>query len=138
MQVLYQTKSIIRLLDKRPKQKAREGVAEAEVPFLGVVEVGVGGAAGEDPQCVQGVVRRPFQPKRPETPLPHLTIRELLPNGRQLPLKVFLFDYEGGYYVKVVLGYGVQHGCPGNPRRAMTERPKASTAKGRQGGICLL
>ena len=51
------------LLDKWPHERPGDGVADAKVPFLRPVEIGMGDAAAEDAQRMERIVGGPFPRK---------------------------------------------------------------------------
>ena len=97
------------LLDKRPGEGADEGVAQADEPGLGPVQLRIGRLLAHEAEGVESVVRGPFTLERFHGPVPHLRVRMLLPDGRQLPLEIGLANLEGGFELEVGGGDGVVH-----------------------------
>ena len=91
------------LFDERPDNRSDQGIADAEDPALRPVQVGVGGAAPEDAQGVEGVVNGPFQRKRLDAPVfPYQAVGKPLAHGQQFPLKRILIHQIRAFEVNVV------------------------------------
>lgn len=90
-----------RLLNKRPGQGAQNGIAKTDIPGLRPVQIRIARPVAEDSQRMQSIVCCPLPLERPETPLPHLTIRMLLLDLRQLPLKSILLYFERRFELEI-------------------------------------
>ena len=97
------------LLDKRPGEGTDEGVAEADVPGLGPVEIGVARTGAEDAEGVEGVVRGPFELEREEAALPYQTLGMCRPDRLQFTLKVALRHREGRLQLNTGRGNRILH-----------------------------
>ena len=89
-------------LNKRPRQCADDGIAQARQPGLGPVQVGVGRLAADQAEGVEGVVRGPFALERFHRPVPDEAVRMLGADGLQLPLEILLAYLEGRLELDVV------------------------------------
>lgn len=99
----------VSLLDKRPDQPPDDCVTQTEQPTLRPVQVHMRSPRSENPQSIESIVRSPFPHKRPNRPVPHMRLRVLCTDGRQLSLKILLSDFERGFDVEIVGGDGVLH-----------------------------
>ncbi len=99
----------VSLLDKRPDQPPDDCVTQTEQPPLRPVQVHMRSPRPEKPQCIESIVSSPFPHQRPNRPVPHQRLRVLCSDGRQLPFKILLSDFERGFDVEIVGGNGVLH-----------------------------
>ncbi len=85
-----------------PSNPPGQGIAQADVPGLGPVEVGVGGLAADEAEGMEGVVDGPFALEGVHGPVPDEAVRVLGADGGELALEVLLADLEGGFELDVV------------------------------------
>ena len=85
-----------------PRNPPGQGVAQADVPGLGPVEVGVGGLLAHQPKRMKRIMHGPFALQRVHGAVPDEGVRVLGADGGELALEVFLADLEGGFELDVV------------------------------------
>ena len=97
------------LLDKRPDEPPEDGIAEADQPGLGPVEIGVSGLGTKEAEGMEGVVGGPFALEGADGAVPDEAVGVLLAHGQELGLEVGLRDFEGRLEVDVRGRDGVPH-----------------------------
>ena len=95
-------RTLFPLLNHPPSNPPDQGIAQADVPGLGPVEVGVGGLAADEAEGMEGVVDGPFALEGVHGAVPDEGVRVPGADGGELAFEVLLADLEGGFELDVV------------------------------------